>query len=226
MAAPAVESTVFELTILRIRPGDIFKFLSHMNTAKHLSEKHGAKTHGVWIGESGALGQVYVLKEWASISARLKAREALWADPEGQKHYNESGHFLQSVVSYICKMNPQYPIKAINPKSHVMFVKMKPKTMRVFAAMKHREVLDHVTSKVPADITHPVATLYPLMYDDQCFITIWQVGENKVDEAMASYVQAVRDPTNWGRMANTFMVYEDLSVTLAGPICFDKLPKA
>jgi len=210
---------------MRIRPGDIFKFLSHVNTGKHLSEKHGAKTHGLWIGESGALGQIYVLKEWSSLAARLKARDALWADPEAQKHYKETGCFLQSVTSYVCKMNPQFPIKAMNPKGHVMIVKMRAKAFRVFAACKHREVLEHVGTKVSAEITHPVATLYPIMYEDNCFFTIWQVGENKIDEAMASYVASVRDPQNWARMSNTHMVYEDVSVTMAGPVCFDKLPK-
>jgi len=73
----ACEPTIYELSVVHVRPGHLLDFLHILQKGKELFEKHGAKTLGMWLGEAGISGSVITLKEFASISARTNLRYAM-----------------------------------------------------------------------------------------------------------------------------------------------------
>jgi len=221
----ACEPTIYELAVIHVRPGHLLDFLNLMGKGKELFEKHGAKTLGVWLGEAGVTGSVVTLKEFPSISARMKMRCAMLQEPESQAYFKAAGPFISMARSFICKKPPTCEFKAINPKAPVVIHKIIPKKFKYFAGHHHRTVIENMSKKVSADIIHHVVSLFPIMYDEFCFFSIFQIGEGKVDEAYASWVTAMRDTKNWASMSITQNVYTDQLNILCNPIDFSKIPK-
>jgi hypothetical protein len=219
------EPTIYELAVIHVRPGHLLDFLNIMQKGKDLFEKHGAKTLGVWLSEAGMTGSIVTLKEFPSISARMKARCAMLQEPESQAYFKASGPFIAFARSFICKKPPTCEFKALNPKAPVVIHKIVPKKFKFFAGNHHRSVIEHLSKKVSADIFHHVVSLFPIMYDEFCFFSIFQIGENKVDEAYGAWVSAMRDTKNWAGMSITEDVYTTKLNIMCNPIDFSKIPK-
>jgi len=225
MAAQACEPTIYEIAIIHVRPGHIYEFLTQMQKGKELMERHGQKTLGMWISEAGTAGTIYILKEYASVCAKLKAKESLLKDPEAHAYFKATGPLMACAQSFVCKKPPPpCEMKPINPKAPVVIHKLIPKKFKFFAAHHHYHVIDHMSKIVPPEVGHHIISLFPIMYEEFCFFSIFQIGENKVDEAYNMWVSLMRDPKNWAHMAASEEVYTDQMNVLCTPIDFSKLP--
>lgn len=60
------DSTIYELTVLHIKPKYMIEFLTELPQAQKLYAQHGAKYLGTWLSDAGALSQIYSLVEWGN----------------------------------------------------------------------------------------------------------------------------------------------------------------
>jgi len=217
------DPNVYEFVILHLRPGHVGDFLCGFEKGKAIMEKHGQKTLGFWVGEAGSIGTLYILKQWASIGAKLKAKDALLADSDARAYFKSSGEHVSCATSYLCKT---HEVKAINPKNPVIIHKLIPKTFTHFAAARHKHVIETVSKHMPQGTAHHATLLFPISYEDFALISIFEIeGEAKIDEAYNKWVELLRDPSNWAAIATSQEMYCDHMNILCRPIDFSKLPK-
>jgi len=217
------ENNVYEFVILHIRPGHVGDFLMGFEKGKAIMEKYGQKMLGMWVGEAGTVGTIYILKEWASIGAKLKFKDSLLADNDARAYFKGSGEHVLHSCAYMCKT---HDVKPINPKHPVVIHKLVPKSFTHFAAARHKHVVEMVSAKMPAGLAHHVTLLFPIMYEEFALISIFEIeGENKVDEAYNAILARMKDPVNWAAMATSQEIYCDHFNILCRPIDWSKLPK-
>jgi len=221
----SVEPSVYEFVLLNVRPECMIQFYTKALERNKFFEKFGAKTHGLWLAEAGSIGTFFVLREWPSLTSRITAREKMWMDTDWQKMYKETGPMIRSIQSFLCKTPHNMPVKAFNPRSHVVLHKMKPKKFSVFAAQKYRDMMTDIQKMIMPDLMHPVATLYPMIYDQFCMLTIWEVPDDKIDTAYNRVVECRRDPTNWEKLSELQETYVDEMNILAVPVTTHGAPR-
>jgi len=221
----SVEPNIYEFVLLNVRPECVVQFYTKTLERNKMFEKYGAKTHGCWMTEAGSIGTFFVLREWASLSTRITAREKMWHDQEWQKMYKECGPMLRNVQSFLCKTPANMPIKHANPRSHVIVHKMKPLKFSVFAAQKYRDMMVEINKMIMPDLMHHMATLYPMVYDQFCMLTIWEVPDDKIDMAYNRMVECRRDPTNWEKLSELQETYVDEMNVLAVPVTANGAPR-
>lgn len=61
------DTTLLELGVVEVKPKYIVACLPELEHARKIYEKHGAKYHGVWIGEAGAACTIFSLVEWRNL---------------------------------------------------------------------------------------------------------------------------------------------------------------
>lgn len=221
-----VEPTIYEFVILHCKPEFILQFYTKVQERKRMYEKYGAKTHGLWLAEAGSVGTFYVLREWQSMSVRVQAREKMWNDQEWQRLYKETSPMITFIQSFLCKLPPNMPIKPMKTTgTHVILHKLKPKKFSVFAAQKYRELMTDLNKMVSTDLMTPVATLYPIVYDEFCMLTIWEVPDNHIDTTYTRLTECRRDPLNWEKISEFQETYLDDMNVLAVPITANGMPR-
>jgi len=218
-------TTIYEFRIIRSKPEFTLEFYQHFLETKKVYEKFGAKTIGTWVAEGGEVGTYYVLREWTSMSARVAAREKMWNDHEFQKVYKETFHMIRMIQSFLCHTALNMPVTTPNPKSHVVVHKLRPKTFSLFAARKYRELEKQLNEMQGLDNIRPIATLYPLVYNEFRMITIWEVPADKLDATYERLIECRRDPTNWPTISEFQETFEDASRVLAAPVDVTKAPR-
>jgi len=221
-----VEPTVYEFAIIHCRPEFIMPFYTKVQERKKVFEKYGAKTHGLWLAEAGSVGTFYVLREWASLTTRVQAREKMWHDKEWQTLVKETNPMITFIQSFLCKTPPNMPVKQLKTTgTHVILHKLKPKKFSVFAAQKYREMMTEMNKIVGTDLMHPIATLYPMVYDEFCMLTIWEVPDDKLDTTYMRMVECRRDPTNWEMISEFQETYLDDMNVLCLPVTATGAPR-
>jgi hypothetical protein len=221
-----VEPNVYEFVIIHCRPEHILQFYTKVQERKKMYEKYGAKTLGLWLAEAGSVGTFYVLREWPSMMTRVQAREKMWNDQEWQRLYKETSMMITYIQSFLCKTPPNMPIKPMKTTgTHVMLHKLKPKKFSVFAAQKYRDIMTDINKMISTDLMTPVATLVPLVYDEFCMLTIWEVSDSNLDTTYQRMVECRRDPTNWEKISEFQETYLDEMNVLALPVTATGTPR-
>jgi hypothetical protein len=222
MAQPTVCPIVYELVVMRVKPDHVHDFMHHVAEGKKISEKY-CKVLGLWVGDAGHFGTLFVLREWATLTARLDARDKLWNDAEAQKHYKETSPFISCIQTYLCKAPPSFTVKSPEAKSHIVIHKLKAKKFSVFGAHIYKDMID-LSATLTKEAVRPFAVLFPIVYDDHAMFTMWEIGSDKIEERYAKYVERIRDPQNWHRIANLQEYFEDEMSMLASPFDLSKCP--
>jgi len=218
-------TTIYELRIIRVKPEFILEFYTKFLETAKLYEKFGAKTIGTWVAEGGEVGTYYVLREWTSMSTRVAAREKMWNDTEFKKLYKESIHMIRLIQSFLCHTALNMPVHTPNAKSHVVLHKLRPKKFTMFAARKYRELEKELNEMQGLENIHPIATLFPLVYNEFRMITIWEIPENKLDTAYERLIECRREPVNWEKIAEYQEYFEDATRVLAAPVEASRAPR-
>lgn len=192
---------------------------------RKIFEKHGAKSHGVWLTEAGGWCELYTLLEWPSLEKRIAMRQSSFKDPEIIAHWNTVGRFMLKGENFICKANSKVPFKAFSPNRPIWVNRIKPQKFDVFATLKLMELCGIFEKHFAPDISPVHTILHPVAYPDHCIWAIWEIGENQqADRLMSKIAAAYQDPSNWAHMEETREAFEIQSAVVATPIHFDQLP--
>jgi hypothetical protein len=220
-----VESTIYEFRVINVKPEYVLQFYTAVQNTTKFHEKYGAKTLGTWLAEAGEVGTYYVLREWPSMKTRVESREKMWNDHEFQKTYKETFPMVRNVQSFLCKTPANMPLKTTKKNSHIILHKMTPKKFTMFAAQKYREMQTDLNKMIMPDLMQPIGTLIPLVYDEFCMITLWEVPDDKLDTMYNRVVECRRDPTNWEKMSEFQETFHDEMSILAVPVDATRAPR-
>jgi len=216
---------IFEFRIIRVKPEFTLEFYSECTKVSKLYECFGAKTIGTWVAEAGDVGTYYTLRVWPSMSARVAARERMWNDEDFQRVYKSTFPMIRLVQSFLCHSALNMPVNMPHPDSHVVLHKMKPKKFSLFAARKYREMQTDINRIQGVENVHPIATLYPLVYNEFVMITIWEVPDEKLDAAYERLISERRNPENWEKISEYQDTFVDETRILASPVTRSHGPK-
>jgi len=220
-----VATTIYELRIVHVKPEFILEFYPKLLETSKLYEKFGGKTIGLWIAEGGEVGTYYTLREYASISARVAAREKMWNDSEFRNVYKETFYMVRHIESFLCHAPLSMPVNVPNTKSHVVLHKMRPKKTTICPVIKYRELAKDMNEMIGRENVRPIATLFPLVYNEFCVITIWEITDSKLDVVCERFLASRRDSANLAKIAEYQENFEDLTRVLASPIEATRAPR-
>jgi len=179
----------------------------------------------LWVGDAGTAATFYILKEWASITARQKGIESFFMDPETHPYMKSTGEMISKAQIFICKKSPADEWKPINPKAPIVIDKMIPKKFGMFVGAKLIEMYRGFGQDPSLGDFSYLGMLFPIMHDERCFFSFFQINEGKLDEAYNVYVKYMHDSKNWATMSEMEDGCINQMSILASPIDFSKLPK-
>jgi hypothetical protein len=221
----AESTTIFEFSILHVKP----KYMNHMLHAlpngRKILEKHGAKPLGIWLVEAGGFCELYSIAEWPSVEKRIAMRKQLFTDPEIIAHWNNVSKFICTAENFICKANTHVPCKQFTAGRPIWVDRIKPHKSDVFATQKLLELCAKFEKHFAPDIPPVHCILHPLAYPSHCIWAVWELPEgHNADRVANKIADAHRDPKNWAHMEETREAFEVMSSVVATPIPFDHLP--
>jgi len=224
MSHNTMTETVYELVVMRIKLDRIHDFMHHIAEGKKIAEKY-AKVLAIWTATAGHMGTYYIVREWKDLKTRLEAREKLWTDADAQKHYKETSPMISCIQTFVCKAPPQFTVKALNTKAHVVIHKMKAKKFGIFAVQMHKDMVE-LRAKETGEEIRPWLVLFPIIHDDHCIWSFWEMGDSTtaVQDKYCKFLDMWKDPSKWHRIAEFQEHFEDEMSMLAVPFDPTKCP--
>jgi len=220
MALPITE-TVYDVTILRAKVDRILDFTPRLMDGNKLFDKY-SKTLGVFQPSAGKAGTFYIIREYPNLKTRLEAREKMIKDQEIMKYYKETSPMLMFIETFVCKAPPTLPMGQINPRSHFIIQKLKTKKFSMFAVQQHKDMTERMTRTTGVDFT-PFGVLFPIMHDEHCIFTLFEVPENTVCERYQKRMELLRDPKEWHTLAQMQESFEVETNMLLTPLDVNRI---
>jgi len=218
-----VAPTIYEFRVISVKPEYVLQFYTAVQNTTKFHEKYGAKTLGIWLDEAGEVGVYYVLREWPSMQTHVESREKMRNDHEFQTTNKETFPMVRNVQSLLCKtpVTPEYmPLSPMEKNSNIIIHKMTPKNFTMFTAQKYRKMQTDLNRRIMPELMYPatlIGTLVPLVYDEFCMLTLWDVPDDKLD----TVYNRILCPTNVSQCQETF---HEMSI-LAVPVDATRAPR-
>jgi len=213
--------TIYDVTIIRAKVDRILDFTPRLIEGNKLFDKY-SKTLGVFQPSAGKAGTFYIIREYTNLKTRLESREKMLKDEQVIKYYKETSPMLIFVETFVCKAPPTMPMGQINPRSHFIMHKLKTKKFALFAAQQHKDITERMTRTTGVDFT-PFGVLFPIMHDEHCIFTLYEVPENTVVERYNKKLELLRDPKEWHTLAQMQETFETEMNMLLTPLDVNRI---
>jgi len=219
------DTTLVELRVVKAKPEYIWHLLHQAENLKRLYEKSGVKVLALWMTQAGATHELLTLVQFPSAASRAQYKDFRMTDTEWVKFDITIAKYFNEVEDYVCKTSVNFPtLKTINPTGKYLVQTLRYKGFLPFDSKKLVEASLELEKLEGENTTRTIGVLVPILSKHQTLIVIREWPEdNRADDALNAYRDAVLDSKNWMHMHETAQhVARERSVLVRG-IPFDKV---